>query len=85
MGRNGTEGGHVGVVESGVVVLGEGTAELRVAVDYHYRAFHQRDCGEYSSYMRVETFLYFVMRVEAGVEDEGAVESHAADGVGTSA
>ena len=84
VGRDGTEGGHVGVIESGVIMFGEGAAELRVAVDYHYRAFHQRDCGKDCAYVRVKTFLHVVMRVEAGVEDQGTVEGEAADGVGTS-
>ena len=84
MGGDGTEGGHIGVIESGVVVLGEGAAELRVAVDYHYRAFHQRDGGEYSPEVLVKAFLHFMMRIEAGVEDEGSVEGHAADRIGAS-
>ena len=85
MGRDGTEGGHVGVVEGGVIMLGEGAAELRVAVDYHYCAFNHRDGGEYRPEMLVEAFLNFVMRIEAGVEDEGAMKGEATDRVGASA
>ena len=84
MGRDRTEGGHVRVVESGVIMLGKGACQFGVTVDYHYSAFHQRDCGEYGSYMRVETFLNFVMRIEAGVKDECSMEGEAADGVGAS-
>ena len=85
MGRDGTEGCHVGVVEGCVVMFGEGAAELRVAVDYHYGASDQGDSGKDRTDVGVETGLFLVMRVETGVEDQGAVESEPADRVGTSA
>ena len=85
VGGDGTEGGHVGVVDGGVVVLGEGAGQLGVAVEDHYRAFHQRDGGEYGTEVLVEAFLHFVMWVEACVEDQGAVEGHAADRIGAPA
>ena len=79
VGGYGAESGHVGIVDGGVVVLGEGAGQFGIAVEDHYRASHQGYGGEYGSEVLVEAFLHFVMRIEAGVEDQGAVEGHAAD------
>ena len=66
-------------------MLGEGAGQFGVAVEDHYRAFHQGDGGEYGAEVLVEALLHFVMGVEAGVEDESTVKGHASDRVGTSA
>ena len=66
-------------------MLGEGAGQLGVAVEDHYGAFHQGDGGEYGPEVLVEPFLHFMMRVEACVEDQGAVEGHAADRIGAPA
>ena len=66
-------------------MLGEGTGQFGVAVEDHYGAFHQGDGGEHRAEVLVEALLHFMMGVEAGVEDEGAVEGHAANRVGASA